>query len=117
MRSAMGPRSQWRLSPDGHLEHLTAPGSWTPVLADQPTTFHVVSVVGSNVWAGGSGGALFHSRDGGQNWSQVALASLSGAESGTIVAIRFSDAEHGVVTTDGGAQWSTSDGGASWKKE
>lgn len=113
MRPVSGLRSQWRISSDGHLERSTTPGSWTPVLADQPTTFHVVSVVGSNIWAGGNGGALFHSSDGGQNWSKQPL----GGEMGAIVSIRFGDAAHGVVTTDGGSQWKTFDGGASWTKE
>ena len=102
----------WRVTPDGHLEHSTAPGSWTLMLADQPTTFHVVSVVGNNVWAGGSGGALFHSSDSGETWSKQPLA----GETGTIVSIHFSDAAHGIITTDGGARWSTSDGGVTWTK-
>ena len=82
----------WRITPDGHLERSTAPGNWTPVLADQPATFRVVSVVGDNVWAGGSGGALFHSSDSGQNWSKILLSSPPIVETGTIVSIRFSDA-------------------------
>jgi len=102
----------WRITTDGHLEHLTVPGSWTPALADQPITFHVVSVVGNNVWAGGNNGALFHSRDGGETWNKQPL----GSETGTIVSIQFGDAEHGVVTTDAGGRWSTSDGGVSWVK-
>jgi Photosynthesis system II assembly factor YCF48/Putative zinc-finger len=113
MRSVSGPRSQWRISSDGHLERSTTPGSWTPVLADQATTFHVVSIEGNNVWAGGSDGALFHSSDGGQNWSKQPLA----AEAGTIVSIQFSDVAHGVVNTDAGARWSTSDGGVTWTKK
>jgi photosystem II stability/assembly factor-like uncharacterized protein len=83
------------------------------MLADQPTVFHVVSVVGNNVWAGGSSGALFHSSNSGQTWSKQPLA----AETGTIVSIHFSDAAHGDVTTDGGAHWSTADGGVTWTRE
>ena len=82
------------------------------MLADQPTTFHVVSVVGNNVWAGGSSGTLFHSSDSGETWSKQPLA----GETGTIVSINFSDAAHGIITTDGGARWSTSDGGVTWIK-
>jgi hypothetical protein len=110
---AVSGRAAWRISTDGNLEHTTAPGVWTAVLADDPTTFHVVSVVSSNVWAGGSGGALFHSSDRGETWSRQPL----GTETGTIVSIQFSDAAHGVVTTDGGSRWSTSDSGVSWIKE
>jgi len=109
----------WRVSADGHLEHLgAAADEWTRVLADETTTFHVVFVVGDNVWAGGSGGALFHSDDGGESWSRVAIATSSGgAEIGTIVSIRFSDPQHGTVATGGGSRWSTSDGGATWTSQ
>jgi|SRR5271165_1636031 len=104
---------QWRISPEGHLEQWSASGNWTRALAEQPITFHVVSLVGENVWAGGSGGALFHSSDGGHNWSKQPLA----GETGAIVAIRFSDAMHGMVTTETGTLWSTLDGGVTWTKE
>ncbi len=113
MRSISGLGIHWRVTADGRLERSTTPGNWAPVLADQPIRFHVVSVVGNNVWAGGSGGTLFHSSDGGQNWSKQPLA----GETGTIVSIRFSDAAHGAVNTEGGARWSTSDGGLTWAKE
>lgn len=118
-RAATALHPQWRVTSDGHLERSTTPGNWTPVLADQPATFRVVSVVGNNVWAGGSGGALFHSSDGGQKWSKVSLASPAGAETGTIISIQFSDPalRDGVVTTDGGSRWSTSDAGVTWTKE
>ncbi len=112
MHFSVNNSQMWRVTPDGHLEHSTAPGSWTLMLADQPTTFHVVSVVGNNVWAGGSSGALFHSSDSGETWSKQPLA----GETGTIVSIHFSDAAHGIITTDGGARWSTSDGGVTWTK-
>jgi len=114
---AIATRRQWRITPDGHLERSTTSGNWIPVLADQPATFHVVSVVGDNVWAGGSGGVLFHSGDGGQNWSKRMLYSPSGVETGAIVSVRFSDALHGVITTDQGSRWNTSDGGVTWTKE
>ena len=113
MRAVAAPHSRWRVTTDGHLERSTASGSWTPVLADQPVTFRVVSVVGSNVWAGGGSGALFHSSDGGQNWSKQPLA----GETGAIVSIRFTDASNGTVSTDGGLNWTTSDGGVTWTKE
>ena len=108
---------QWRVTSDGHLEHSTASGTWTPVLADQAAKFHAVSVVGDNVWAGGSGGVLFHSTDGGQTWNKNQLSEAANVETGSIVSIRFSDEQRGVVTTDAGARWNTSDGGATWTKE
>jgi len=107
-------RGQWRISVDGNLERRVAEDDWTRVLTDQATTFHVVSVVGSDVWTGGSGGALFHSSDGGQHWSQVPLVTGSGAETGTIVSIQFNDPRRGTVITSGGSRCSTSDGGVTW---
>ncbi len=116
-QSVSAAHLQWHITPDGHLEQRGVSGSWTRVLAEQAITFLVVSVVGNNIWAGGSGGALFHSSDGGQNWSRQPIGSPPDVETDTIVAIRFSDATHGVVTTEGSARWSTSDGGATWTKE
>lgn len=114
---AIATRRQWRISPDGHVEHSTVPGNWTLVLADQPATFHVVSVIADNVWAGGAGGVLFHSNDGGRTWSKVVVSSPDAIETGTIVSIRFSDEQHGVITTGAGLRWSTSDDGITWTKE
>ncbi|HVP54775.1 MAG TPA: YCF48-related protein [Candidatus Eisenbacteria bacterium] len=103
----------WRVTPEGHLERSTADG-WTRVLANEAAAFRVVAVIGENVWAGGKGGALFHSGDGGQEWKAVALNTPSGGETGTIVAIRFADPQHGLVVTDDGKRWTTSDGGTTW---
>ena len=108
---------QWRVTSDGHLEHSTSPGTWTPVLTDQPGKFRAVSVVGDNVWAGGSGGMLFQSADGGQTWNRKQLSAPPNVETGAIISIRFSDVLNGVVTTDAGASWNTSNGGVTWTKE
>lgn len=116
VRGLVPVHRQWHITPDGHLERWN-PSGWTRVLAEDPTTFRVVSVIGDNVWAGGNGGALFHSADRGQNWRKEPLASPAGGETGAIISIRFDDAMHGVVTSDGGVRWSTSDGGVTWTKE
>ena len=105
----------WRITEQGHLEHQTSEG-WTRVLAEETHAFRVVSVKGNQVWAGGDGGALFHSSDGGAHWSKVGLSGASGSETEAIVTIRFSDAQHGLVITKGGQIYSTSDGGVSWTK-
>ena len=112
LRPVRATHPQWRITPDGHLEHSTAEG-WSRVLAGQSATFRVVSVVGNHVWVGGSGAALFHSHDEGQSWDQVALTSPS-RETATIVSIQFDDAQHGTVTTDSGTRCITTDGGGTW---
>jgi hypothetical protein len=106
----------WRISPQGHLEQLT-PDGWVRALADQPGRFRVVSVLGSDVWAGGNGGMLFHSSDNGRQWNKLRLTTAGGAETAAIVSIRFDDSQHGEVVTDAGISYSTSDGGANWSRQ
>ena len=114
--AARTQHSTWRISSQGQLEHLTADG-WTRVLADQTAVFRVVSVVGSEVWAGGNDGMLFHSSDNGLQWDRVALANAGAVETGAIVSIRFSDAQNGEVETNSGGNYSTSNGGVTWTKQ
>ena len=106
----------WRITPQGHLEHLTAEG-WTQASPEQRRVFRAVAVIGSQVWAGGDGGALFHSSDGGQHWNKALLATGEGAETAAIVSIRFNDPQQGEVVTDTGSRYRTTDGGASWTKQ
>jgi Putative zinc-finger len=109
--------SQWRITPEGHLERAIVPDTWTRVLPDDAISFHAVAVVGGDVWAGGSGGALFHSSDGGKTWHKILLVAPPVVETGTIVSLEFRDSMHGVATTEGGARWSTSDAGVIWAKQ
>ena len=113
---ARAQQSNWRISAQGQLERRTADG-WTRMLADQPSAFHVVSVIAGNVWAGGNDGMLFHSADNGLHWNKVAIMSAGANETGAIVSIRFSDPQHGEVVTDGGASYITSDSGGTWTKQ
>jgi hypothetical protein len=114
MHAASAVRPQWRIGPDGHLERSMVADQWTRVLDDQPTAFRAVAAMGSDVWAGGNGGALFHSSDGGEHWSKVPLAAESNVETGDIVSIRFDDPQHGIVASDSGTRWATTDGGVTW---
>lgn len=114
MLSVHAVRPQWRIGPQSHLERSMVAGQWTRVLNDRPVTFRAVAAVGNDVWAGGNGGALFHSPDGGEHWSKVALSANSNVETGAIVSIRFDDAQHGVITADDGTHWATTDGGLTW---
>lgn len=107
---------QWRVTAEGYLEHFSQ-GHWTRELGNEATAFRVVSVVGNNVWAGGSSGGLFHSTDGGRNWSRVLLPASPASEPDAIVSIQFDDALHGLVLTASGTRFSTRNGGLDWKKE
>lgn len=112
---AMAPAPPlWRIGPNGQLERSLAPNQWTRALADQPITFRAVGVIGSQVWAGGNDGALFHSSDGGEHWTKVSLPANSNVGPGAIVSIHFDDPLHGVITSDAGTRWATTDGGVTW---
>ncbi len=113
----MTNRAQWRVTSDGYLEHALGPDNWTRVLGDQAVFFHVVATVGSNIWAGGSAGALFRSSDGGQHWGKVALNSAGQPENGAVTAIHFDNVQQGSITTDSGVTLATSDGGQTWTKQ
>jgi photosystem II stability/assembly factor-like uncharacterized protein len=75
--------------------------------------------MGREVWAGGSGGALYHSSDGGAIWKRVNLSSGGSPTTETIVVIISSmrDLEHITVRTVSGEQWTTEDGGQHWQRE
>jgi hypothetical protein len=79
--------------------------------------FRAVAANGADVWAGGSSGVLYHSLDAGLHWTRVTPASSSIALTGDIVALEFSDTQHGKITTSSGEIWVTADDGQSWQKQ
>ena len=79
--------------------------------------FSAVASNGSDIWAGASGGLLYHSTDNGWHWIRV-VPSLAGARlSGDIVSLQFFDPQHGRVVTAVPEVWSTDDGGQTWQKQ
>ncbi|MFZ0760774.1 MAG: YCF48-related protein [Candidatus Sulfotelmatobacter sp.] len=84
-----------------------------------PTTFRAVSVPsnGFEVWAGGSGGALYHTIDGGNRWTRVTPSADGMALTGDIVGIKFPNPQNGTVITSNAEVWTTLDGGQTWHKQ
>jgi photosystem II stability/assembly factor-like uncharacterized protein len=82
------------------------------------TIFRAVSVTSnaSDVWAGGSGGALYHTLDGGNRWIRVIPSDAGVGLTGDIVGIQFSDTRNGIVTSSSAEIWTTLDGGQTWHK-
>jgi len=83
------------------------------------TIFRALSVSSNaaEVWAGGSGGALYHSVDAGNSWARV-LPSTAGLNlTGDILSIQFSDPRNGTVTTSTPEVWTTADDGQTWQKQ
>jgi hypothetical protein len=80
-------------------------------------TFRAVAATGSDVWAGGSGGALYHSADAGNHWLRVLPAAAGASLTGDIISLDFADMQHGTVSTSTPEVWTTGDGGQTWQKQ
>ncbi len=84
-----------------------------------PTIFRALSVSSnaSEVWAGGSGGTLYHSVDAGNSWVGVLPSGAGLVLTGDILSIQFSDPRNGTVTTSTAEVWTTPDDGQTWQKQ
>jgi|SRR5579862_2211846 len=80
-------------------------------------TFRVVTALGSEVWAGGSAGALYHSADAGSHWTRVFPSAAGTNLSGDVLSLEFSDPQHGRITTSTPETWTTADEGQTWQKQ
>ncbi len=87
----------------------------TPQASDP--IFRAVAAAGAEVWAGGSGAALYHSLDAGHSWVRVQPSSEGSILIGDIVSLDFPDAQHGTITTSTPEVWTTSDAGQTWRKQ
>jgi Photosynthesis system II assembly factor YCF48/Putative zinc-finger len=79
--------------------------------------FRAVAAAGLEVWAGGSGGALYHTSDGGNHWTRVMPSDPRVALTGDVLSIQFSDPQNGRISTSTAELWTTSDGGQTWRKQ
>ncbi|HEY4054738.1 MAG TPA: YCF48-related protein [Terriglobales bacterium] len=84
-----------------------------------------IAIYGENAWfmTGGSAARVFHSSDGGENWSVTETPIVHGAASQGIFSVAFKDTQHGVIAggdyahpDQGGNNLAmTTDGGKTWK--
>ena len=91
--------------------------TWEELRVDDGVTYRAITASGMDVWAGGAGGALYHSGDGGVIWKRVNLNAGGNSVTEAIVGIRFRDLQHLTVSTASGEQWVTEDGGQHWQRE
>jgi Photosynthesis system II assembly factor YCF48 len=84
-----------------------------------PTIFRALSVSSNaaEVWAGGSGGALYHTVDAGNSWARVLPSAAGLVLTGDILSIQFSDPRNGTVTTSTSEVWITQDDGQTWQQQ
>ncbi len=111
--AASPPVLSVRWTVNGTLQRSTDGGAtWETVPVDPTVTFRAVAAEGNQVWAGGSGGVLYHSTDAGAHWSRTGPIGLTGD-------ITRIDTNPSTVTilTSTGERWATSDAGANWTRE
>jgi hypothetical protein len=90
-----------------------------PPAPSQRPIFRAVSVSdnAAEVWAGGSGGALYHTVDAGNHWTLVVPSDVGLVLAGDVIAIQFSNPRNGSVTTSTAEVWTTVDAGQTWHKQ
>jgi hypothetical protein len=108
--------AQWSLARGKLQRSVDAGASWQIALQlEHPLlTF---GALGSDVWAGGLGGALFHSTDSGTTWTIVQPSTKGGSLSNDIVGIEIHSATEIALTTGNNESWNTADGGNTWDKK
>jgi Photosynthesis system II assembly factor YCF48/Putative zinc-finger len=113
--NAITPR--WVLSSDGAmLLRSTDNGkTWRAIPVASHVIFLSLEAFGSQVWAGGGDGALYHSADAGEHWLQVKPIADGEALTGDVTQIHFTDTQHGELLTAHHQVWSTEDGGKTWR--
>jgi photosystem II stability/assembly factor-like uncharacterized protein len=109
-------KSLWRL--DGGLHKSDDGGkNWRVVpVGSGDLRIYALSTTGADIWAGGEGGALFHSMDGGRVWTPVIVGNAGGRLTDTITGIDARDAKWIQLKTPSG-DWLTTDGGLHWRRQ
>jgi hypothetical protein len=112
-RQALAPR--WTLS-DGSLQRSVDGGkTWTPSAVGSSANLRALSALGSEIWVGGTNGALYHSSDSGDHWTQVKAEAGGQSLTADIIGVEFTDSQHGKLTTSDQHTWTTSDAGKTWQ--
>ncbi len=108
--------AQWSLA-QGRLERsLDGGATWqTALQLDRPLLSF--GARGSDVWAGGQAGTLFHSTDSGATWTMVQPSTKAESLNSDIVAIEIRSPVEIVLSTSNNESWATADGGKTWEKK
>ena len=114
--SNLAPR--WTLSSDGTLQRSLDSGrTWQTIPVSSQTIFRALAANGLDIWVGGAAGALFHSSDAGQHWTQIKPMVNGEALEDDIIGVEFTDTLHGKLTSSIEEIWTTADAGLTWQKQ
>jgi hypothetical protein len=109
---------RWTLTSDGTLQRSLDFGrTWQTVPVASQASFRALAASGKDIWVGGAKGALYHSMDAGQNWTQVQPLIAGQTLTDDIIGVEFPDPLHGKLTTASKEIWTTEDSGQSWRKQ
>jgi hypothetical protein len=109
---------RWTLSSDGTLQRSLDSGmTWETIPVSSQTIFRALAANGLNIWVGGAAGALFHSSDAGEHWTQVRPVVNGETLVDDIIGVEFRDALHGKLTSSIEGIWITADAGQTWQKQ
>jgi hypothetical protein len=124
---------RWTISSAGKIiRSLDGGQSWQDVAVAEGVRFRAIAAQDGTVWAGGDGGALFHSADGGNTWTRRSLSTAGGllkrapgppastpapSAGFDIVRIDVSAAGRVTVTTSQRKSFVSIDAGRSWKEQ
>jgi hypothetical protein len=108
--------AQWQVASGALQRSLDHGATWqTGLRSDRPLLCFAAR--GNEIWAGGKAGALFHSADGGANWTQVNPSADGRALSADVTRIEVRSSTEIVLSTSGSESWTTLDGGKTWIKK
>ncbi len=108
--------AQWSLTQGRLQRSLDAGATWQIALQLQHPLLSF-GMRGSDVWAGGGAGTLFHSTDSGTTWTMVQPSTKSESLSSDIVAIEVRSPAEIVLSTSDNESWTTGDAGKTWEKK
>jgi len=109
--------TSWTVSPDGAVQRSLDSGkTWQTIPVAGNVVFRALAANDADVWAGGAAGALYHSSDAGEHWTQIKPVADGKPLTADILTVQFSDAQHGSLTTADHETWTTNDAGETWHK-
>ncbi len=115
-RSAVSsPAPRWMVTDGGQVIMMAGDNIAEAIPTAQGVKFRSVAALGDDVWAGGVGGALYHSGDRGNTWTRVAVNLDGGPVTATITGIQLGAPRHVAVTIDSGARYISDDAGQHWR--